>query len=482
VRRLALVSLASLAVAASAGATPTYVPNDPLFARQWYVTQDHAFDTWSTQLPTLAPVGVAVIDSGIDLGHPEFEGRIRAEKSFVGGTITDHQGHGTFVAGEIAAALDNGQGIAGIAFPAELIIAKVVAPDGTIAPETEAKAIRWAVDQGARVVNLSIGGLRDPRHPARDTFSPVEENAVEYARSHDAVVVAAVGNADEAPTSPWPYASYPAALPHVIGVSSLSQDGAVSSFSNRDPIYNDISAPGEDMLSTFPRWITAQRPSCVDQGYSDCGPIEYAHARGTSFSAPQVSAAAALLLAAHPRLTADQVASLLEQSADDANAANGCDRCPPFRDALSGWGRLDIAAALQAADGPLPPPDHYEANDDAGRNAQTVVGRSRELTATIDFWDDQIDVYRVKVRTRQRITAALAGPSETHLGLILWKPGTQHVEGLAAQLHRRATAVIGSGAVERLAYRAKAGGWYFLEVKITAPGYGPYTLRITKKG
>jgi Subtilase family len=479
VRRLVLLLLASLVVAGEAGASSNYVPNDPLFARQWYVTQDHAFDAWPTQLPNLAPVEVAVIDSGIDLGHPEFEGRIGAEKSFVGGNVTDHQGHGTFVAGEIAAALDNGQGIAGIAFPAELIIAKVVGPDGTIDPQTEAKAIRWAVNQGARVVNLSIGGLRDPLHPARDTFSVDEERAVEYARSQGAVVVAAVGNGDEAPTSPWPYASYPAALPHVIGVSSLAEDGNVSSFSNRDPIYNDISAPGEDILSTFPRFLTAQRPSCVDQGYSDCGTLEYVHARGTSFAAPQVSAAAALLLAAHPELTADQVVWLLERSADDVNASTGCRHCPPLRDALSGWGRLDIAATLQAANGPLPSPDHYEANDDAGSDARTIYGRNLDLKATIDFWDDQTDVYRVKVRKRQKITAALDGPSGTHLGLILWKPGTQHVEGFAAQ-RRRATAAIGSGASERLAYRAKAGGWYYLEVKITAPGSGPYTLRITK--
>ena len=106
---------------------------------------------------------VAVIDSGIDADHPELKGQIAGGTSFVGGSWqSDTNGHGTFVAGEIAAALNNGQGIAGIAFPAKLLVAKVVRSDGTISPEAEARAIRWAVDHGARVINLSFGGVRDP--------------------------------------------------------------------------------------------------------------------------------------------------------------------------------------------------------------------------------------------------------------------------------------------------------------------------------
>src|SRR5262249_58316648 len=106
--------------------------------------------------------------------------------------------------GEIAAALNNSEGIAGIAFPAQLIIAKVVRADGTISLEGEADAIGWAVDSGARVINLSLGGLRDPRNPSRDTYSALEAAAVDYAAAHGAVVVAAVGNSDQAPFSPWP--------------------------------------------------------------------------------------------------------------------------------------------------------------------------------------------------------------------------------------------------------------------------------------
>jgi subtilisin family serine protease len=482
VRRLGLLVLAVALLAAPAGAASKFVPNDPLFARQWYVTQDHAFDFWS-ELPTSLPtVRVAVIDSGIDSGHPEFAGRIADQRSFVGGSIADKQGHGTFVAGEIAAAADNAQGIAGIAFPAELLIAKVVEADGTIAPSIEAKAIRWAVDQGAEVINLSIGGLRDPLHATRDTYSALELSAIEYARSHDVVVVAAVGNGDQAPTAPWEFASYPAALPHVIGVSAVAQDGSVPAFSNYDRNFNDIAAPGVGIVSTFPRSLTAERPACADQGYSDCGTPEYRDAQGTSFAAPQVAAAAALLRAVQPDLTADQVTALLEHWAVDENPANGCRHCGPSRDPLSGWGRLDIGAALQAAEvGSFPAADRYEANDDAGRSAYTVFGSHRLLHATVDYWDDQVDVYRLKLRAHQRLAAVVHGPEGSSLDLVLWKPGTKTVEGLSATLqNRRATYSSHAGPNQRFSYKARGAGWYYVEVKIAKPGYGAYTLRLTQ--
>ncbi len=239
---------------------------------------------------------IAVVDSGLDCGLPAFAGRIAAKRSFVGGDpCVDTEGHGTVVAGEIAANLDE-VGIVGMAYGAQLLVAKVVRQDGSIPIQAEADAIRWAADQGAQVINLSLGGARDPAHPGRDYYSPVEAAAVAYAYSRGAVIVAAVGNSDEAYATPWPYASYPAALPHVIGVSALTRSGAVPDFSDRDPIYNDLAAPGADIFSTFPLALTQQRPGCTLQGYTDCATDEYRHAEGTSFAAPQVSAAAAMLL------------------------------------------------------------------------------------------------------------------------------------------------------------------------------------------
>ena len=466
-----LVALAALVLPASASA---FTPNDPLASRQWYLAADRAFDFWP-DLPVLTPVKVAVVDSGIDLGHPEFEGKIDAARSFVGGDVNDHDGHGTFVAGVIAAALDNGVGIAGIAFPAHLVVAKVVGRDGTISPDAEAHAIRWAADEGARVINLSLGGVRDPRDLSRDTFSPAEEAAVEYAYGKGAVVVAAVGNGDQAPSTPWRYASYPAALPHVIGVGALAQDGTVPPYSNRDARFVDLAAPGDDILSTLPRSLTARvAPTCLDQGYSDCGPFDFRNAQGTSFAAPQVAAAAALLLSVEPALRPEQVGFLLEHSAGDV--------APAGRDAFSGWGRLDVAAALEAlAAGDLPGLDALEPNDDAGDRAPEVFGRRRAITATADYWDDPVDVYRVKLAAGQTISTSVDGPAGVRTRLALWRPGTLHViEPVSRPSLDRLKESRGAGPAEHILYRARATGWYYLEVTLASPGYGPYTLQIAK--
>jgi serine protease len=473
------LALVALLVPVSAAA---FTPADPFVSRQWYLPLDHAFDTWP-DLPDpsiFAPVKVAIVDSGIDGGHPELAAQIAASRSFVGGSaLTDQQGHGTFVAGEIAAALD-GQGIVGLAYPAaQLVVAKVVRVDGSIPLRAEADAIRWAADQGARVINLSLGGVRDPHSVDLDTFSQLEADAVAYAYQKGAVLVAAVGNGDEAPSTPWNYASYPAALPHVIGVSALARNGSVPPFSNRDRVYNDISAPGQDIFSTFPRDLTSLRPTCADQGYSDCGTDDYRHPEGTSFAAPQVTAAAALLISLSPELRPDQVGALLEQTATDVNASNGCRACPLLRDPLSGWGRLNVANAIAALQGPLPPADRYESNDNAGSQAHTVYGRHSVLDATLDYYDDQVDVYRVRLLRGEQLSARLSGPSGTNTDLVLWKPGTASVADFRSQGLRAAQSVR-PGAVERFSYRPLMTGWYFIEVKITTPGTGVYALTLDK--
>jgi subtilisin family serine protease len=483
--RTAIVVALALLMAPSALALTlrtSFTPTDPLAPRQYYLVQDHAFDAFPAELPTLNPVRVAIIDSGLDGGHPEFpKSRIWQARSWVGGSaLTDEEGHGTFVAGEIAATLNNNEGIAGMAFPAQLIIAKIAHNDQTIDVRDEAEAIRWAVDVGARVINLSIGGLRDPFNRRLDTFSPIEAKAIAYAVRHGVVLVAAVGNADEAPRSPWPFASYPAALPHVLGVSALTPSGNVPQFSNRDRIYNDISAPGQEIYSTLPRALTSFRPLCQNQGYSDCGSDEFRHAAGTSFAAPQVTAAAAVLLALKPTLQADQVVNILERSATDVNASDGCKQCPLLRDTFSGWGRLDVAKAVAALDGVIPPPDRYEPNDDAGSSAVRLAARVTTVKATIDFWDDQVDVYKLYLRKGQRLRLTLNGPEGATSNLLLWRPGTKRVEDLRTQ-HLRAAQSIGPGSSHRLAYRAKRAGWYYAEVKLPTRGFGPYELGISRR-
>ena len=454
--------------------------NDPLVPRQWHLEANRAYDYWDAP-PLLAPVRVAVIDSGIDAEHPEFAGKIADAMSFVGGSARDDaDGHGTFVAGLIAAGVNNATGIAGMAPSAELLVAKVVEGNDLIDVTAEVKAITWAVRRGARVINMSLGGFRDPRNPERDAFSQLEADAIGWAHGKGVVVVAAVGNNVDTPARAWPFASYPAALPHVLGVSALARDGSVPAFSHRDKIYNDITAPGVGILSTFPRALTAEDPDGVEQGYSACAPDDFRKGQGTSFAAPQVSAAAAVLLALRPKLRPEQVTALLTGTARDVSPASGCRSCTLRRDALTGWGRLDVTAAIrETLTDKLPPRDVLEPNDDAGAKAPVLWGRSRRIQATLDFWDDQTDVYAIKLRRGQPVYLSVRGPSGTDTNLILWKPGAKRVDDLSS-LRFVARQSARTGPREYLGYRAPKAGTYYVQVKLGSRGSGRYKLAIVK--
>lgn len=468
--------LAALVLPAAAAAFDNL---EPLAAHQWYLDSDRAWTYWPTQ-PQLSPINVAVIDSGIDGSHPEFIGRVVAAKSFVGGSAyRDEQGHGTFVAGEIGANPFNAQGIAGLAFNARLMIAKVVEPDGTVSLPGEVAAIRWAVDNGARVINLSLGGVRDPFDRSLDTYSPLEQAAVEYAFSRGVVVVAAVGNGPQSPATPWGFAHYPASLPHVIGVSAVRQNGSVPDYSNRDVVYNDIAAPGDAIFSTIPTNLADATPLCAGQPYSDCGPGEFRDAIGTSFAAPQVSAAAALLLGQDPSLRPEQVAWLLERSADDANPTTGCVTCPNGRDKFTGWGTLDVenTLAMVAQGGSLPPVDHYEPNDNAGPWSHALPPLPRTVDATLDYWDDNLDVYRVYLPKGRRLFARVTPSIAGVVRMSLWAPGTQRVDALDAQQSLVATSRAVGGQA-RITYRSTRTGTYYLGLKLVHQNDEPVTYRL----
>jgi subtilisin family serine protease len=457
-----------------------FTPTDPLTSKQWYLTYSGFYSPWIT-LPSFEPIPVAVIDSGVDASHPDLAGKILDAESFVGGKArTDSLGHGTFVAGIIGAGVDNGVGIAGLAPSAQLLVAKVVTKSRAIPVDAEARAIRWAVDNGARVINMSLGGIRDPLDPDGDTYSRLEADAVAYAVSNGVVVVAAVGNSDQAPTSPWNYASYPAALPHVLGVSATSDTGAVPSFSNRDRIYNDIAAPGLGILSILPRPLTARFPSCVEQGYSSCGPDEYREAQGTSFATPQVSAAAAVLLSLHPTLHPEQITQILESTAIDLTSTTGCSACGDGRDAYSGWGRLDVGSAIGALSKSLPARDYYEANDDLGPRAYPLTGSNRRVHAAVDFWDDQDDVYAIQLKANQPVYVGLTGvDSSVDLSLAFWLPQARSIEHVPDFKYRVQTSAR-TGSRQYLSYRPRVGGTFSIQVRMSSPGATRYRLAIVK--
>jgi hypothetical protein len=264
-------------------------------------------------------------------------------------------------------------------------------------------------------------------------------------------------------------------LAYVLGVSALACDGSVPQFSNRDPIYNDISAPGDELFSTLPRNLTNLRPTCAEQGYSECGPPEYRRPQGTSFAAAIVSAGAVLVRASWPEARDEQIVGLLERTATDQTQATGCRRCTAERDPQSGWGRLDVAAAVNYS-GRLPAIDRYETNDDAGSRAVRVRRRTVNLKASLDFWDDPSDVYAIRLRRGGRLAATLTAKADANL--LLWRPGTRRIALARAPADRSA----GPNGREFVNFAARRRpGVYYLQVKMSEPGATAYVLRVVKR-
>lgn len=247
-------------------------------------------------------VTVAVIDTGVQSSHPDLAGQVLAGKAFLKGTTdptalnarVDGCGHGTHVAGTIAALKGNNVGVAGAAPGVKILPVKVLNCSGYASDV--ANGITWAANNGAKVINLSLGGS------SRDAS---QDAAIAYARTKGVVVVAAAGNNWYSATcNPGGNnaTSYPGASPGVIGVGAMDQGFARACFSNVGT-YVDVSAPGANVLSTYPPGKTAP-------GYAP-----YAYMSGTSMATPHVAAAAALVLAKWPACTPDKVEARLKATA-----------------------------------------------------------------------------------------------------------------------------------------------------------------------
>ncbi len=172
------------------------------------------------------------------------------------------------------------------------------------------------------------------------------------------------------------------------------------------------------------------------------------------------------------------MSTLLERSAADATPATGCVGCSVGRDALTGFGELDVAAAVRTLRlGPVPKRDRLEPNDDVGFVAAPIHGRKVHFRATIDTWDDPTDVYRVKLQRGHRITVRVPPATNIDVSLALWKPET-HSLATAKDSQRAARSVHPPGMMEKMRYVAGESGWYFIQVKLAKPGSGSYKLRI----
>ncbi len=281
---------------------------DSLRHLQWDLDRIRTDEAW--QRATGTGITVAVVDSGVNAAHPDLAGQVLPGADFITGlegTAIDPHGHGTHVAGTIAALAGNGAGIAGLAPDARILPVRVIGDNGSGYMSDVANGIAYAADHGAHVINLSVSGT---------VQVGAVSNAVAYARSKGVVVVAAAGNARRSgsPTS------YPAADEGVLAVAATDSADNVAGYSTQGG-YVDVAAPGSDIVSTY-------------RGDS------YGRMSGTSMAAPHVAALAALLKAHSPGLAPDAVEQAIIDGAVDLGA--------PGRDVDFGAGRIDATAALTA--------------------------------------------------------------------------------------------------------------------------------------
>jgi subtilisin family serine protease len=315
-------------LAASTPAGPAY---------EWQFATAKANAVPATVLRAASAVTIAVVDTGADLTAPDIAAKAPTTWSVVGDSpdVRDTNGHGTFVASLAAGSVDNGDGIAGFGGDARLMIVQANRASTVFTDMDEAGAIAWAVDHGARIVNLSITGT---------TTSQTERDAIDYAVDHGVLLVAAAGNDFERGNP----VEYPAALIQPLGsngrvgrglvVGASNADGTRASFSSRGSFVS-LAAPGVDVVGAVASTAkgTAFRRLLLPGARSGL----YGAGSGTSYAAPQVAGTAALVWAANPLLSAPQVAQIIEDTASGHGTWN--------RDV--GYGVLDAAAAVARAAG-----------------------------------------------------------------------------------------------------------------------------------
>lgn len=300
-------------------------PNDPLFERQWNLSQIKAPEAWELGARGQGTV-IAVIDSGIDIAHPDLRSKIVLPRGVTCRSVMDELGHGTHVAGIAAASSDNGLGIAG------------VAPDAKVMPIlgiSDGDKIRMAVENGADVINMSWKSIYvSPVDPFRPEF--VE--AIEYAWEKGVVLVAAAGN------DRLPHCDHPASLPHVICVAGTDSRGLPAHFSNQPSKLEGVSlrAPagagiggcdaGQDVWSTMLPGSSFE--SCRRfRGYEPLG--------GTSMAAPHVAGVAALLVGLGA--SNEEIVRCLTSTAYDPLTGRRGEHGPIY-----GYGIVDAAEAVRA--------------------------------------------------------------------------------------------------------------------------------------
>jgi type VII secretion-associated serine protease mycosin len=311
---LANTSLAKINTGAAALSAQGFF-NDPDIKLQYGLESIHADKAWSMTTGT-DKVIVAVVDTGVDMGHPDLQNNLMNGYSTVKGvsSVQDDNGHGTHVAGIIAAISNNGRGGVGLAPKCKIMPVKVLSGKGEGNDSDIAEGIIWAVDHGANIINLSLGGSNAGR---------TLENAMTYAFNSNVLVIAAMGNNGEN------IKNYPAAYKNVIAVGATDVKNKTVPFSN----YGDwisLSAPGLKIYSTFPR-------ERVELSKYNLAP-NYAILSGTSMSVPFVVGLAGLIMSKNPGINRAEIRKRMENSCQDIDAKGF--------DESTGHGLIDASKAL----------------------------------------------------------------------------------------------------------------------------------------
>jgi subtilisin family serine protease len=339
------------------------VPDDPSFVNQWWGLSNtgqtggtpgadiHAPEAWNVEKGSSSLI-ITVIDTGCDLDHPDLTGKFVTGYDFINNYSdpSDDNGHGTYCAGIAAAVTDNAAGIAGVSWGSKLMPVKALDATGTGNYLTLAVGLIYAADNGAQVINLSLGG---------DTPSTTLEEAMQYAYAKGVVICAAAGNSGTSGVS------YPAAYTqYCLAVAATDHNDQRASFSSYGPEV-DAAAPGVEIHSTY-----------KDGAYKT--------ASGTSATAPFVSGLAALLHSHDGTLTPGQVEWQVQATCDDVNATT----CPGGDNYL-GAGRINAARALGAgSSSPVTVDGTITYNYDKNGNlSKQVISRHNKYFTTIYAYD-----------------------------------------------------------------------------------------------
>jgi Subtilase family len=424
---------------------------DPLSPYEWWVPKVGVQD-WIAPGPG---VPLTMIDSGVDLSHPEFAGRPNTialnTQTF---TANQDELHGTATS-SVAAAPVNGAGIVGI-YPQAKLQLWDASPDGQLTVGDEIAGLAAARRTGPGVVNLSLGGI--------DRI-PIEEDAILSLFGAGSLVVASAGNDRENGSSP----SYPASFAHVLTIGATDEADRIASFSSASPAM-DLAAPGQDI------------PAAIPTIYNSTG---YESLDGTSFSSPLVAGAAAAVWTLRPKLTNTQLFEVMRHSARDVGKRGW--------DVDTGYGILNVPAALTRKP---PATDPLEPNEDvylvrpngltrSGKAPLTAPHRLRAgLKAELEQREDPEDVYRAYLPSRGRLVVT-ARPT-ANVDLEIWGRRTTTVfeRGAAAKRDLIGASTHAGRRFERVTLTGRGSGQYvyvdvFLAKRVAQASY---TLSIAPAG